>query len=93
VFAATQCGSDGRGEAAAILSTNARALLAPIGGGVTNFQLAISRGPGSGADQYCRIGATATDAAGNTSEMSACFVDDTIFAHDFDSATGYACAP
>jgi hypothetical protein len=93
VFAATQCGSGGRGEAAAILNTNARALLAPMGGGVTSFQLAISRGPGSGADQYCRIGATATDAAGNTSEMSACFVDDTIFAHDFDSATGYACAP
>ncbi|MGA9335541.1 MAG: choice-of-anchor Q domain-containing protein [Rudaea sp.] len=93
VFGAAQCGNAGRAQAAMVLSIDARPLIAPFGGGTANFTLTIGRGPGSGPDQYCRIGATATDVDGNTSEMSGCFVDDTIFAHDFDSSLGFACAP
>jgi len=93
VFASPQCHGSGRVDAAYALSTNARALIPPIGGGTTNFSLNIARGPGMGVDAYCRLGATATDADGNTSEMSACFVDDTVFAHGFDSGTGFSCAP
>ncbi len=93
VFAAPSCGNSGRADAAVVLSSGARALIAPIGGGNVNFTASIARGPGSGIDSACRLGATATDAQGNTSEMSACFVDDTLFAHGFDSGTGYGCAP
>ena len=93
VFAAPSCGNSGRADAAVVLSVGARALIAPIGGGNVNFTMSIARGPGSGIDTACQIGATATDAQGNTSEMSECFVDDTLFAHDFDSGTSYSCAP
>jgi hypothetical protein len=68
-------------------------LTAPNGGGTVTFALEIGRGPGTGVDPYCKLGATATDANGNTSEMSMCFVDDTIFAHGFEDGPGFSCAP
>ncbi len=92
VFASTQCGNFGRADAAVVLSAGARSLIAPIGGGNANFSSSIGRGPGVGVDTYCQLGATATDANGNTSEISPCFVDDTLFAHDFDTPTSYSCA-
>ena len=91
VFAATQCGNFGRADAAVILSVGARPLIAPIGGGNVNFTASIAPRTGAGFDTHCQLGATATDANGNTSEMSPCFVDDTLFAHDFDTSAGYGC--
>ncbi|MEO7936939.1 MAG: choice-of-anchor Q domain-containing protein [Dokdonella sp.] len=93
IFASAECGNAGRADAAVILSAGARSIIAPIGGGNANFTSNIGRGPGSGVDTYCQLGATATDADGNTSEISPCFVDDTLFAHDFDTPTSYRCVP
>ncbi len=93
IFASAECGNAGRADATVVLSAGARSVIAPIGGGNANFTSSIGRGPGSGVDTHCQLGATATDADGNTSEISPCFVDDTLFAHDFDTPTSYACAP
>ncbi|MBC6942333.1 MAG: hypothetical protein DWB45_06385 [Xanthomonadales bacterium] len=97
VFGSTYCGNSGRGNAAVKLGS--RALVAPPSGEIT-FKAYLGRGPGTGVDNFCRLSATVTSVNtndlsqhNNTSELSACFVDDTIFAHGFDSATGWSCAP
>lgn len=99
-FGAEACGNEGRGDAAAVLSTGGRPLLVPVGGGIRDFTIDLDRGPGLGADHSCVISMTATSisSAGsafndNTSELSGCFVDDTIFAQDLDTPTGWSCAP
>lgn len=100
VFGSPYCGSGGRGAAAAVLASGGRPLIAPLGGGTVNFTKSLSRGPGGGVGNFCRLSATATSLNSsdtsqdnNTSELSACFVDDTIFAHGFDGDAGWACAP
>lgn len=97
VFGSSYCGNSGRGNAAVKLGS--RALVAPPSGEIT-FKAYLGRGPGTGVDNFCRLSATVTSVNtndlsqhNNTSELSACFVDDTIFAHGFDSATGWSCAP
>ena len=98
-FGAPSCGAAGRGDAAQALSVGTRPILV-FNPGVISFSREVPRGPGVDADAYCRISATATafDTANpgnnkNTSELSACFVDDTIFAHSFDAQAGWSCAP
>ena len=98
-FGSTSCGNAGRGDAAIVLHTYGRPLLA-IGAGLKNFSVDLGSGPGGAVDHFCTISMTATSVSSagsslnnNTSEMSECFVDDTIFAHDFDTPTGWACAP
>jgi hypothetical protein len=97
VFGAASCGNAGRGNAAAMLGS--RQLVAPPDGSI-DFIAQIARGPGTGVDNYCYLSATATSINSgdlsqnnNTSELSTCFVDDTIFAHSFDATTGWTCAP
>ena len=100
VFGSTGCGNAGRGDAGAVVGIGGRPLLAPIGGGLVEFSVGLSRGPGNGPDQFCALSMTATslDAnnaalANNTSEISECLIDDTIFAQDFDATTAWSCAP
>jgi hypothetical protein len=100
VFGAPGCGNAGRGDAGAVVSIGGRPLLAPIGGGLVEFPVGLTRGPGNGADQFCALSMTATSLdtsnaafANNTSEISECLIDDTLFAQDFDTTTGWSCAP
>jgi len=100
MFGDTQCDASGRGDAAVVLRAGARSLIPPINPSTVAFSADIARGPGTGVDNYCRLSATATSVDGNdltnndnTSELSACFVDDTIWAHGFEGAQGWACAP
>lgn len=92
VYGAAACDYAGRASAGVPLNTTARAILAPLGGGTANFTIEAPRDGASGVDPSCRLGATATDPDGNTSELSACFVDDTIFAWSMEGP-GYACGP
>ncbi len=98
-FGSTARGNAGHGDAAVVLHIYGRPLLA-IGAGLKNFSVDLGNGPGGGIDHFCTISLTSTsiNSAGsslnnNTSEMSGCFADDTIFAHDFDTPTAWACAP
>ncbi|HET8940862.1 MAG TPA: choice-of-anchor Q domain-containing protein [Rudaea sp.] len=100
VFGAPGCGSASRGDAGAVVGIGGRPLLSPIGGGLVEFSVSLGRGPGTGADRFCALSMTATSLdvntpalGNNTSELSECLLDDTIFAHGFDVATGWSCAP
>lgn len=98
-FGAPTCGNASRGDAGVVLGIAGRPLLA-IGSGLKNLSVDLGNAPGGGIDHFCTISLTSTSVSSsgsslnnNTSEMSECFVDDTIFAHGFDAPTGWACAP
>jgi hypothetical protein len=99
-FGSPACGNAGRGDAGIVLGINGRPLLSPIGGGVKNFSVDLGNGSGVGIDHFCTLSLSATSINtsspslnNNSSELSECFVDDTIYAHGFDEPSGWACAP
>lgn len=75
-FASASCGHFGRGEGRALIGI---ADVASDNAGITHFAPQLFAAPAG----YTAVAATATDAAGNTSEFSPC-VDERIFGSGFE---------
>jgi hypothetical protein len=87
VYVSPDCDASGHGEALVWLKGKTVTVTVPQGldQGTAPFDIAVAIQPPSGLGNGWSIIATATDAAGDTSEFSACtaYANDTIFANGF----------